>query len=379
VALQLPSDVRLSVPCTTSPAPDAAVVRHSVTLTADWALLTPHDLDAERIGAAFGGYLSCLVVADALVPALRRWWGLQARVVLPPVRRAARGTWRPTPSAAASCCRSEASAAEAVAHLRSTEHLAQRVGLSPRFIEPFCVTLAAPDLLPDEAARLAARCVTGAGGLLDLWRAGLHPQVVRSVHDSVVGPSGPPLPPALYLGAVTRRPDLAWVADTLQAVHDASPEGMTEHETGDLAQWLAWTQTGVDRRHREARADWLILGVPRGWVAELAASGYTPDDAARLGAATGRGVVGAVHMLRAWTAAGCTPTVPDLVALHSEGVPAWYQPSGAAVSRLVDAVADLDSSHPRTQLGLTLARHGTVAAAEQAVRRLHISSRKAYA
>ncbi len=379
MVLKLPSEVTVSVPCATSPAPDAAVVRHPVTLTPEWTLRTPHDIEAERVAAAFGGYLSCLVVVDALVPALHQWWGLQARVVLPPVRRAARGTWRPTPSAAASCCRSEGSAAESVAHLRSSRHLAVRVGLSLRFVEPFCAALATPDVLPADAVDLAGGCVAGASGLLDLWLAGLHPQVVRSVHETVVGLQGPPLPSALYLGAVTRRPDLAWVADTLQAVHDASPETMTDSETGDLAEWLAWTHTGIDRRHPGARAGWLVLGVPRGWVAELTATGYTPDDAARLGAATGRGVVGAVHMLRAWVAAGCAPTVPDLVALHAEGVPAWYQPSGPAVSRLVDALADLDPPYPRARLGLALARHGTVAAAEQALRQRQTSTRRASA
>jgi hypothetical protein len=167
---------------------------------------------------------------------------------------------------------------------------------------------------------------------------------------------------------VTRRPDLAWVAQTLATVDAAAPEPLTDDEAADLAEWLTWTQTGLDRRHRALRAEWLVLGVPRAWVAELGESGYTPADVSLLGSASGRGVVGAVRMLRGWAAAGCRPPVVDLVALHAGGVPAWYQPSAGAVARLEEAVADLPRPPDRTSLGLALARHGTVAAAERAVR-----------
>jgi hypothetical protein len=224
------------------------------------------------------------------------------------------------------------------------------------------------DVLPAGLAEQARHCVRRERDLAELWRAGLHPCTVRTVHSTVVGESGPPLPPAVYLGAATKRPDLAWVAQTLVTVDAAAPEPLTDDEAADLAEWLTWTQTGVDQRHRSLRAEWLVLGVPRAWVAELGDSGYTPADAALLGSATGRGVVGAVRMLRGWAAAGCHPAVVDLIALHAEGVPAWYQPSAGALRRLAERLADLPRPPDPTALGLTLARHGTVAAAEQALR-----------
>ena len=33
---------------------------HRVSIAPDWSVQTPHDLDAERVGVAFGGYASCL-------------------------------------------------------------------------------------------------------------------------------------------------------------------------------------------------------------------------------------------------------------------------------------------------------------------------------
>ena len=40
---------------------------------------TPHDLDAERIAAAFGGYTSCLELVDPVIPAVRASMGMQTR------------------------------------------------------------------------------------------------------------------------------------------------------------------------------------------------------------------------------------------------------------------------------------------------------------
>lgn len=45
--------------------------RHPVTIHADWRVETPHDLEAERVAAAFGGYTSCLELVDRTLPAFR--------------------------------------------------------------------------------------------------------------------------------------------------------------------------------------------------------------------------------------------------------------------------------------------------------------------
>jgi hypothetical protein len=53
----------LKVRCWTSRSSKAPVTRHPVTIHPDWSVTTPHDLESERVAAAFGGYLSCLDLA----------------------------------------------------------------------------------------------------------------------------------------------------------------------------------------------------------------------------------------------------------------------------------------------------------------------------
>ena len=205
------------------------------------------------------------------------------------------------------------------------------------------------------------RCIHPTTEPVEAWEAGLHPEVVEAVHDRVVGQDGPRLPLALYLGVVTRRPDLAWLADTLARVEGGADDP-------GLAEWLTWTPTPVDRRAPRARSGWLATGAPRPWIIELSAAGYVPDDAERLATATGRSAVGAADLLRGWVAAGCRPEVADLAAVYASGVPAWSTPSGAAIDRLSEVVARTgrrtDADPPsRTELGLRLLREGTVSAA----------------
>ncbi len=77
--LLLPYPVALSVPCRTTREPTASVVRHRVTIEPDGSVITPHDLDAERIAVALGGYLTCVDLVDRGVPALHRWVRLVLR------------------------------------------------------------------------------------------------------------------------------------------------------------------------------------------------------------------------------------------------------------------------------------------------------------
>lgn len=45
---------------------------YAVTVAPDWTVETPHDLAAERVALAFGGYSSCLELVEKGVPAARR-------------------------------------------------------------------------------------------------------------------------------------------------------------------------------------------------------------------------------------------------------------------------------------------------------------------
>jgi hypothetical protein len=361
----------LPIGCWTSPDPDATGVLHEVTLHPDGTVEVPHELQAERLAAAFGGYLSCLELVDRVAPALDRWWQLQRRRLLPPLSRGPRGQWRPLPAASGPCCSSAPQVSPVAEHVRSTEHLTRAGRLPARLVQPLSAALLAVHgvpRLPQQAALDAVGCVRGVDGVTMLWEAGLHPAVVRTVHDRLVGPRGPELPQALYLGSVSRRPDLAWVADTLRRVAEAAGGSLPQDQEEELAEWLTWTQSRLDPRERQRRAEWLTVGVPRGWVVELVRSGYGPEHARLLAAGTRRSVPGAVSLLRSWSAAGLRPRVEDLLALHAAGLPVWSRPSRGAVDRVLGLVGDLQPRPDATTAALALVREGTVPAAAGALR-----------
>lgn len=370
-----PDGGRLTVQVRCSTSPDmAGSTTHEVALGADWALATPHDLEAERVAAAFGGYLSCLDLVDSVVPAVREAVQMHARRSVPRLKRAVRGTWRAVPAVAERCCRAEPSAAQAAEHLRSTEHVVVRAGRRARLT----TSLLGPVLsaheregsfdlgAPDPA--VLRRCVYGETGPHEVWQAGLHPQVVAAIHDEVVGADGPPLPVALYLGVVSRRPDLTWMADTVAAAARAVGAPLTRYDAPQLAQWLAWTETPLDKRHRQARAAWLATGVPRGDIEQLSAAGYTPADAHALATGTGRSVAGVADLLASWVAAGCRPSVDDLLDLYGSGIPPWHSPSKRLVTRLRSVVGPLAEHYTTTELGLMVVLEGTVPAAAALIR-----------
>lgn len=357
----------LHVLCSTT-ADFTSTTRHTVELAPDWSVTTPHDMAAERVAAAFGGYLSCLHLADRVVPAVRAALQLNARRGVPRMKRAMKGTWRAVPSSAGRCCRAVPTAGQAAAHLRGVEHVAARVGghvtLTATVLEQVLATHreAGSFRLPPDSAELLRRCVSGTSGGVAIWEAGLHPQVVAAIHDEVVGPDGPPLPEALYLGVVSRRPDLAWMADTVAAAARAVGAPITRYDTGHLAEWLAWTQTPLDRKQRQVRAGWLATGVPRTCIEVLSDAGYSPVDAQRLATGTRRSVPGAAGLLADWVGAGCRPSVDALLSLYADGVPPWQAPSKQLIAWLRSHLGDLAQRYTTTDLGLMLVREGSVPA-----------------
>ena len=361
-----PQPLTFSVPCSTRPDLTSAT-HHPVTLQPDWTLDTPHDLEAERVACAFGGYCSCLVLADRVTPAVQALLQARARRVPPALARGTRGAWTVRSPHKAPCCRPGQQASEVAEHLRGVDHAARAADAPLALVRAVADAVLRehsadpPWLLTDDDVGDLRRCVRSESGPVQVWEAGLHPTLVVYVHDEAVGEDGPPLPVALYLGVLSRRPDLAWLAETLAAVDG----GRTDPS---LAEWLAWTQTPLDRRERQARTGWLLSGAPRAWICELSTAGYRPEDATRLSRATGRSLVGVADMLMAWVSSGCSPTVEDLLALHAEGVPAWYRPSGPAITRLQGDLGSQAEAFSRTDLGLLIAREGTVPAATARVR-----------
>lgn len=363
----------VTIPCSTSPEMSSATT-HEIVLEPDWTVTTPHDLEAEQVAAAFGGYLSCLHLVDHVVPALRQTLQMHARRAVPRLKRAVRGTWRAVPSAAGTCCRVESSASAAAAHLRSIEHAATRAGgdptLASALLQHMLVahTAAGSFALDADDAELLRRCVGGANGPAEVWAAGLHPRVVAAIHDEVVGADGPALPEALYLGVVARRPDLGWMADTVAAAASAVGAPLTRYDTPYLAQWLAWSETPLDKKQRQVRMAWLATGASHALIEQLSTAGYSPADAAAVAHGTGRSVTGVADLLTEWLDAGCKPSADDLLDLYGSGIPPWHAPSKRLVARLRSVVGGLAEHYTTTELGLMLVLEGTVPAAAALIR-----------
>ncbi|MDQ3715852.1 MAG: hypothetical protein M3381_07510 [Actinomycetota bacterium] len=340
-----------SVGCRTARTGDS-LGKHEVWIEADWSVSTPHELALERIAMAMGGYLSCVDLADREVPALRELVQLHARRVFPQFTRNEVGRWTLRVLAPGCQCRPTGfrSATEAAEHARDPAHLARLYGVPPRELQRRLRVIEdvhrtrfhVPPIAPE-----AERAVREHDGVSLLWAAGVHPESVAAVHE-LLWPGGPPMPVWFYLGAVTHRRDMAWVAQTLAAVPDE-----------DVAVWLCWTETELDRTQPNARAAWLRAGVPRKAIATLADGAYSPIDVARLMARTRRSLCSAAATLAAWHRAGCHPSLDDIALIDGLGADPWFEPSVGAVDWLWDRVGRAWTGPTRTQLGLLLAVCGT--------------------
>ncbi|MES2171081.1 MAG: hypothetical protein V4479_10250, partial [Actinomycetota bacterium] len=124
--------LRFSIQCRNS-RNSSSGKRHVVTIDPDWTVTTPHDLEAERIAAAFGGYTSCLDLVDRTIPAFRQALPLLSRRARLALREDARDGWRlPLEEQVEQCCRGHrfTTIASAVSHARSSAHLAGRYGVT---------------------------------------------------------------------------------------------------------------------------------------------------------------------------------------------------------------------------------------------------------
>ena len=54
------TDLVVPIECSTAGPRSGPYVSHPLVLRPDWTATVPHDLDAERVAAAFGGYVTCL-------------------------------------------------------------------------------------------------------------------------------------------------------------------------------------------------------------------------------------------------------------------------------------------------------------------------------
>ncbi|MEQ7845762.1 hypothetical protein [Nocardioides kribbensis] len=335
----------VSVPCRTS---KGGVARqHPVTIHADWSVDTGHDLQSERIAAAFGGYLSCIDFVDVMVPVFRNTMQLWTRSVQPPIGR--RGKRWTVEECRCSTHKTFADPGTAAPHARSPEHIARLRRVDAAQLR--CLVEAASAAYGDlnrPPRHAAASLVAGPYGLTRVWGAGISPERVRQMHESVC-PTGQPLPDLFYLQ---------------MAFTDAPVECLRRvlATTGDptALMWALSTLKPIDPIDPGARAGWLALGTPRQDTVTLLSARYSPSDAARLGAVIDRHVGHAASVLAAWARIGCPATTDQLVDLHRARGDNWYAPSGPAVQRLHREANQAGVDITPTQAALVLATAGSV-------------------
>jgi hypothetical protein len=332
--------------------------RHDVTLDSDWSLSTPHDLEAERVLAAFGGTVSCIALHDVVVPALHDLVQVSARRHLPRLRRTGAHRWTVAGPTCRRCAdRAFRTVADAARHVRSVQHHAGATGADARALGRLYDAVGRAHAGTSRTRPRTHPLVREVGGVAELWDAGVPPQLVDDVHHQV-WPDGPALPVALYLSSAYLLPDLSWLA----AVARRRPDP-------DVLTWAAWTECDLDRHRPEARLQWLAMGLSVRDVQRLMAAGCTAADAQEHADLTGRTLRTSAGMLAAWHAADCVPGPGDLAALHEAAPDAWTVPSGGAIDLLERDVQGLMPRPTRTQVGLVLAVAGTRAIALGLLRR----------
>jgi hypothetical protein len=342
-------DLVVEVECRTSRTAKKGTL-HPITIRADWSVEVPHDLDAERIAVALGGYCSCLELADKVVPAVALFAQRVTRrgpAGIGHVR--GRGWMVSEPNRLCGCARQWFTAAHVAAeHARSLRHLAAVHGLAEWQLERLARAVEdawGPLRKPPPEGWYAAGLVREPFGLDELWLAGVHPDTVARDVALVPGCTEP-LPAWFYLGVEFHRPDRDWLAATL--AHCPDP---------DVATWLAWSDEASEATS-DACGRWLELGLRRSDLEVLLSARVPLELAHDVADRTRRTPTQAARLLAAWAKARCLPTAAHVALLDRCGLGSTYQPSGPAVDLLATALAGVEDRPDRTELAVMLALLG---------------------
>jgi len=322
---------------------------HEITIHDDWSVATPHDLDAERVAMAFGGYSSCVVLVDMVLPLLSPLLPQVARHLRPALQRHDREKWLMPVGQSAVCChrghKSFSSARTAFEHAVSASHLANRLGLPIWLIEPIIREVAAtsrPNL--DHFSHLERR-VRDVGGIEHLWRAGIRPDEIEqmALWAAAVDEA---LPVSYFEGIAYSGHDPQWIPAVLQYRPDA-----------DTAAWLAWSPSPGPFVSASEWGAWLGLGLSRKefWIAVESRLPLTlvPEVAAATGWSSSR----SARMLVAWSNSACNPTPSQLAELARSGAD-QHVPSQTAVDAARAEAREVGAVIERTEIGVMLALAG---------------------
>lgn len=322
---------------------------HPILLHPDWTVDTGHDLEAERFTVAFGGYLSCLALADAVVPAVRTYLRRQLRLESPELHVTVGRRWRPVRRVERCCAASTLfnSAPEAAKHLRSARHIAAEYGARATAVSALAKRVLAVHGLTDPvpppagAMQLVGRVVPSPTDVLELWEAGLTPGAVQELHERV--DDGRLLPASFFFGLLTGRPDLQTLG-RVPMPDKPRPE--------PIAIPMAWRGLGASQRD----------------VVTLLASPYEPRDVRELSRELRVSTTSAAFILATWTSAGCLAPVPDLVAVCEVADAGPLAVTRGSVDRLSELLTRQKIPATRESMGLALVLCGSPPLAAHVIR-----------
>jgi hypothetical protein len=340
------------VDCLTDPTAEQGST-HLVTIGPDWSLETPHDLEAERVAQAFGGFCSCVELADRIIPALREGAQLFTRRTLVPVDHRARRMWLVhDPPSGCPCASMRFTTVQAAArHLRGALHLATKYAVPVARLRPLLVEVetAHGTGVPPEH-RDAAELVLESRGLEDLWEAGVHPAAVREA-IALIPRVTEPLPVWFYLGIA------------FQPVDDTLRELLAGCASAQTAAWVVWSDDARRQWSAQLTAEWLRTEVARSELEILVRRRVPVEAAEDLAAVTGRTLRQAATELAAWALADCYPKADDVALLDRLGLEVSPRPSCAAVDRAEEEVGwsvPRERRPSRSELGVMVALAGGV-------------------
>lgn len=363
--------LRLIVRCRPTPTSDNGP-RHPVVIGPDWSVALPHDIEAERVAGAFGGYNSCLVLVEEAIPAFRASLPLLLRRSRAELHRV-KDRWRVGAELeVAGCCggREYATAGQAARHLRTLGHLARQHRL-PAWQFATVLHGAAKVWGPWEAdpprARDAESLVRDVGGLAELWKAGVHVDEIEGLAALAFGVSEA-LPVAYYLGLAYGTVDPEWLSGVVERRPD-----------GDTAAWLAGLDTPQDTSTAAEWGAWLGYGLSRADVRIAVGAGIAASDVDAIVTATGWTTWTAAKNLVDWLEVGCRPSAEQFALLAQRRIDR-SRPSRGAVDAACNEVTGLAAAAPadpepdRTEIAILLqllgSRPALVAAYRRGVRSL---------
>ncbi|HMM82845.1 MAG TPA: hypothetical protein PJ998_06680 [Terrimesophilobacter sp.] len=330
--------------------------KHPVTIHADWNVTTPHDLDAERVAAAFGGYTSCLTLVENTIPAFRAMLPILSRHERVSLTRSKNGRWQLPPAMQISnCCRGHEfiTITAAAHHVRTAGHISLAYD-APRWQVSSLMSSAQNvwgswERDPSVDVQCERR-IREPEGATELWRAGLRPDELADLaaHASAVHE---PLPVSYFLGMAYGNADPNWIGEVLIHRPDA-----------DTAAWLAWLDSPEMTASACEWGAWLQFGLPKNDVRIAVEAGLRADRVLMIASETGWPSRVAARNLVAWAKVGCFPTIEQFKTIVHHGVE-HLEPSGSAIDSLTGEVQLLGTfselAHDRTTLGVLLMIFGT--------------------